>query len=100
MNEMEIDLIDASKILPGDYDGMKETYVCVNKAGYPQRYKRKLTLGKKYGSNQVKLIDGVEHIYIYDDKGDFTNYRLSMFKTLSEAIIEIRNKRLETLLNK
>jgi hypothetical protein len=77
-------------------------YVCVNLAGYPARYKRKLTIGKKYSFGSlsedtvIREIDGVKHIYIYDDKGDYTNYRLSMFKTVTE----IRNERLETLLNK
>ncbi len=82
-------------IIPGDYDGMKETYVCVNKAGYPQRYKRKLTLGKKYGSNQVKVIDGVKHIYIYVDDEDFRLIAISPSSNLYHDF-EIESCDLET----
>lgn len=73
-----------------------ETYVCVNFFGYPQRYKRKLTIGKKYESDVIRTIDADKFIYIFNDKGDYSNYRLAMFKTVTE----VRNERLETLLNK
>jgi hypothetical protein len=71
-----------------------ETYICVNFSGYPARYERKLTLGKKYNSDVIRTINGDKFIYIFDDKGDYTNYRLSMFKTVSEE----RDKKIDKLL--